>query len=336
MVRGMLAFFAVLMFSALALTGCYLSAGVDFMEAPDDSSADTDGDTDVDSDVDGDSDSDTGSDTGADSDIDTDTGESTDTGSDADADTDADTDGDADADTDTGSSTDTGTEPECPELGPGDIFVTAPSSAYPDKFIMNAEMRVMYFPDFTAVGNDNTVFLTWRTSADGLPFVSEECFDTLSVATDFPAGVNLRPGSFLVKESSSDDVYVILPSNTRAKITAAAAGPLYGTPAFSDGADDTIQTVPATFWPNLVNTAPDITEARVHAGMIFTVEGGDTAVYYADPDGTIREITAIGFGMNHFQQRFVRQVPASAIEGMEIGDPINAFDPEIDDPTQGG
>jgi hypothetical protein len=318
---------------ALTLGSCYRMEDIGFLVAPGDDSTDGDTDTDIDSDVDGDSDID------SDTDTDTDTDGDSDTDSDSNTDTETETetggDSDSDVDTDTGSATDTGSDLDCPELNPGDIFVTTPSSSEPDKFIMNSDMEVMYFPDYTAVGADDTVFLTWRETAEGLPFVSEDCLDTLTFSPDYPAGVNPRPGSYVIRQPDSDQLYVTLPDNTRAEITPEAAATLYGTPAFEGGADDSFQTVPDAFWPNLVNTAPDITEAMVHPGMIFKAEGDD-AIYYADLDGTIREITAIGFGMNHFQLRFVRLVPASAVEGLSLGTSINGLVPAIADPTQGG
>lgn len=315
----------------LAFGGCYRMEDAGMWLPPvDDGSTDLDGDTDsdIDSDADGDSDSDTDTDTDTDSDTDADTDSETDTGTGSDTDSDA----DVDSDTDGGSDTDMA---DCPELNPGDIFLMEPSSSMPDKFIMNAETQVMYFPDYTAAGDDNTVFFSWRASTDGLPLISQDCFDTLAVPSDYPAGVNLRPGSFVIKRPGLDQLYVVLPNNTKAEITPEAAAVLYGTPAFEDGVDDSFQAVPDTFWPNLVNTAPAITDALVHPGMIFKVEG-ESDIYYADPDGTIREISAIGFNMNFFQLRFVRQVPSSAVAGLTVGEPIGGFIPEISDPTQGG
>lgn len=220
----------------------------------------------------------------------------------------------------------------CPALHPGDIFVVR---CKPMKFIINHQGKALYFP-FTDGAND-ILYNTWRSSNDTVYTIRQSCFDALPVPSTYPGGVNFRPGSFVVKRPTSDQLYVILPGNTRAKITAQVAAKLYA-PANPDaGANDTPIVIPDAFWPHLVNTGPDIVDVRVHPGMLFVVDDGTwILLYYADKDGSIRLVTTAGMVENHFQSRFVRQVPPSAISGMPISKTIDALIPEIDDPTQGG
>jgi len=242
------------------------------------------------------------------------------------------TDAQAQTDTKVDSGSDSGTDaPKCPVLVPGDMFKVA---NFTMKYIVSQEGKAMYFPfPFSTPSDDDGVFHSWRDSDLGLTTVSQDCFDWMAVSNHYPAGVNLRSGSFIVKRPLSDQLYAVLPNNTLAKIPTEIAAALYA-PAYSDGVNDSPVVIPDYLWPNFVNRGPDVIDAHVHPGMIFIISG-DTAIYYA-PDGTVREVTDTGFTANHFQRRFVRQVALSATQGMSFGEPIDGLVPSIADPTQGG
>lgn len=223
---------------------------------------------------------------------------------------------------------------KCPVLNPGDIFTV--SQHPPTEYIINRRGKAMYFPYKFQPDDDDGVYHSWRGSEAGLftISISQDCFDTVQVPSNYPGGVNLRPGSFVVKRPSSSQLYVILPDNTRAPVSPQVVATLYA-PAYSGGENDTALVYLDVFWPNLVNVAPEIIQAHVHPGMLFVVDSGEV-VYYADSDGSIRVVTGSGFTANHFQHRLVRRVPLSATQGMLLGKAISGQVPAIDDPTQGG
>lgn len=213
----------------------------------------------------------------------------------------------------------------CPTLAAGDMIkVTGKAAIY----AIRSDLKVLYFPS----GDE---FKSWRPTYGGYISITQECFDSLSVPSNYPGAVSFHPGSYLIKRPSSDQLYVVEPNNTKATITADLATTLYGTSAYADGVGTKTMTVSDVFWPHYVNNGTAITEAKVHPGMLFKVTGEDKT-WYVDADNKLREVTATGFTANGFQEKFVRVVPATAIAGLTTGDAITAAVPAITDKTQSG
>ncbi len=213
----------------------------------------------------------------------------------------------------------------CPTLVAGDMIKV---TGKPAIYAMRSDLKVLYFPS----GDE---FKSWRPTYGGYVSITQECFDSLPVPSNYPAAVNYHPGSYLIKRPSSDQLYVVQPNNTKARISQSLADILYGSNAYTDGVGAKVMTVSDVFWPHYITDAAEITTATVHPGMLFKVEG-QAATWYVDSDNKLREVSATGFTANQFQQRFVRSVPASAITGMTTGAMLDAEVPSIVDKTQSG
>lgn len=211
----------------------------------------------------------------------------------------------------------------CPTLAAGDMIkVTGKAAIY----ALRNDLKVVYFPS----GDE---FKSWRPTYGGYISITQDCFDSLSVPSNYPAAVGFHPGSYLVKRPSSDQLYVVEPNNTLAKITSALATTLYGTSAYSDGVGAKVMTISDVFWPHYVNRGTDITTAVAHPGMLFKV---DSTTYYVDEDGKLREVTDAGFTANNFQKKFVRTLTSTAIAGLTAGTAISAEIASVTDKTQSG
>ncbi|MDD2758375.1 MAG: hypothetical protein PHD72_03335 [Patescibacteria group bacterium] len=203
----------------------------------------------------------------------------------------------------------------CPTLVAGDMVKV---SGKPAIYAVNSALKILYFPS----GDE---FKSWRPTYGGYQTISQTCFDSLNVPISYPAAVNYHPGSYVVKRASSDQLYVVEPSNKLAKITPALATSLYG-------AAYKVMTVADPFWPHYVNRGTDVTTAKPHPGMLIKV---GTVTYYVDTDNQLREVTAAGLTANGFQTKFIRTLSASAIEGMTKGATITAEIKALTDKTQG-
>ncbi len=204
----------------------------------------------------------------------------------------------------------------CPDLKPGDMIKV---TGKPAIYAVNNSLKVLYFPS----GDE---FKSWRPTYGGYISITQECFDSLMVPSTYPGAVNYHPGSYVVKRPSSDQLYVVVPNNTLAKITPEAAKMLYGV-GFK------VMTVADPFWPHYVNRGADVTEGKPHAGMLLS-NGGKT--WYVDADMKLREVTATGMVANGFQSRFVHIVTDAMIAGMTFGDKIDAEVKAVTDKTQSG
>ncbi len=211
--------------------------------------------------------------------------------------------------------------PTCPTIKAGDMVKVIGKPAI---YAVNKMMEAMYFPS----GDE---FKSWRPTYGGYLSVDQDCFDSLKVPKSYPAAVNYHPGSYLIKRPSSDQLYVILPGNTLAKISANIAEALYGTSAYADGVGSKVMVVDDVFWPHYVKRATDIDIVKAHEGMLIK---SDNKTYYIDADDVMREVTAAGFVANGFQERYVRVVPASALDGMTVGGVISFEISELTDKTQ--
>lgn len=204
----------------------------------------------------------------------------------------------------------------CPTLAAGDM-IKVPGT--PAIYAINNDLKVLYFPS----GDE---FKSWRPSYGGYISITAECFDTLATPATYPGAVNFHPGSYVVKNVSSDQLYVVEPGNTLAKITPEMATALYG-------ADYKVMTVGPAFWPHYINRGSDVTTAIAHPGMLARVDG---VIYYIDASSNTRVVSATGMVANGFQERFVRDLPASAIAGLTAGDAIDAEIVALTDKTQSG
>lgn len=202
----------------------------------------------------------------------------------------------------------------CPTLAAGDMVKVVGKPAI---YALNSALQVLYFPS----GDE---FKSWRPTYGGYISISQSCFDSLSVPSAYPAAVNYRPGSYVVKRPSSDQLYVVEPNNTLAKITAEAAAALYGT-------GYKVMTVSDVFWPHYVNRGTDITTASPHQGMLIKVDG---VTYYVDAGHVLREVTADGMTANGFQTKFVQVLSGSTIDGWVQGDLLESAESAITNKTQ--
>lgn len=219
----------------------------------------------------------------------------------------------------------------CPTLQPGDLFSVCGQTAI-THYIIDPQGEVMYFPN----GTNNDVFESWRDNEEGLITISQSCFDSLWVPVMYPGGVNYRPGSYVVKRiGNNPQLYVILPNNTLAPISAQVVSELC-VPADVGGVGCEPVEIADVFWPSFIRRAPEITVPRVYPGMLFVI-GTGTTVYYTDVNGiAIHEVPSAAFDLNHFQRRFVRRVPQSAVNGTLVGAPMRIYEMLVSDPAQGG
>jgi len=221
---------------------------------------------------------------------------------------------------------------ECPTLAPGDMIKV---SGKPTIYVVNNDLKVLYFP----TGDD---FKSWRPTYGGYTTITQACYDSLSVPATYPGAVNYRPGSFIVKRPSSDQLYAVLPGNSLSKITLEAAKALYGND-FNVKVGTNATTKEAMYknmmvvndrdWPHYVNRGTDITEAIAHPGMLVKV---GTVTYYVNADKTLSEVTETGITANAFLTKFVRTLTAANIAGLTVGTKIDAEVKAITDKSQSG
>jgi len=206
----------------------------------------------------------------------------------------------------------------CPSFQSGNLIKVV---GHPAIYSVSSNGKLLYFPsgdEFKSWNVDNTY--------GGYTSVSQACFDSLPVPNSSPYGVGFRSGATVVKRASSDQLYVVEPNNTLAKITPDAAKALYGT-------SYKVMTVADVFWPNYTNRGADVTEAKVHPGMLAS-NGGST--WYVNTDGSLSKVSAAGMTANRFKTAFVHAVADSAVAGLVQGAAIDAYVPAISDRTQTG
>ncbi|MBP6859070.1 MAG: hypothetical protein KBC69_00390 [Candidatus Magasanikbacteria bacterium] len=215
---------------------------------------------------------------------------------------------------------------ECPDpaLERGTIFAVCPENSV--RYSLNTSYRLVRFPD-------ESVFQSWRTSDVVLPTMNQDCTDGIAVPSQYPSQVNYRPGSYVVSRGSN--LYVVLPHNTLAPITAQVAATLY-VPAEVGGVGSNPIEIADALWPNYTGRANPITEVGAHPGMLFATASG--LIYYVDinrftGDMWKRLVTPTGFEANSFQHQFVRREPPNAAN-IFTGPEIESYDRLISDPTQ--
>ncbi len=203
----------------------------------------------------------------------------------------------------------------CPTLSPGDMVKV---NGKPAIYVVNRFNKIMYFPS----GDE---FKSWNEndSYGGYVTVTQDCFDNgLSTPVAPPAGVNFRPGSYVIQKENTAQLYAVLANNTIAKITDTDAKALYGT-------NYKVMTIKFIFWSNYVNTGADIS-GKVHSGMLVRK---DNKIWYVDGN-SLREVTAAGMSANRFKSAFIHTVPASYVAGFAVGAPIDGSVLELANRTQ--
>ncbi len=205
----------------------------------------------------------------------------------------------------------------CPTLAAGDMIKV---SGKPAIYSVDKMSKVLYFPS----GDE---FKSWNetNSYGGYVTVTQECFDSLPVPSTYPGAVNYRPGSYVVKRPSSDQLYVVEPGNKLAKISTTDAAALYG-------ASYKVMTVADAFWPHYVNRGADIA-GMVHEGMLVSKDG---KTWLVDAGNVLREVTATGMTANRFKAAFVHTVPASYLTATTVGSPVTALESVLSNRTQDG
>lgn len=204
----------------------------------------------------------------------------------------------------------------CPVLNAGDMVkVTGRSAIY----VINKDSKLLYFP----TGDE---FKSWNSndSYGGYTTVTQECYNSElmdKVPNAYPAGVNFRPGSYIVKRASSAQLYVVLPGNKLAKISSVDAQSLYG-------ASFIAKTINDVFWSNYIGRGDDVA-GKVHEGMLIQKDG---LTYYVDSDNVLRQVPTLT--ENRFKSAFIHQVPASYLVGFTIGAPISLKIPNIENRAQ--
>src|SRR3989339_84989 len=193
------------------------------------------------------------------------------------------------------------TETDCATLMAGDLVKTSVS---PVIYAVNADKTKSYFPQ-------GDVFKSW--TADNkytYKLINQACLSSLKSAT----AVLPRPGTYLVKEAASDAVYMVLPGNKLAELSATAATALYGTnykamPA-KGGHTITMDDPSWTFYSQLQvgGFGVKLTESMPTEGALVKV---GTTYYVVGANKTLSEVTATGLTANRFQTKFATTLAAT-------------------------
>lgn len=210
----------------------------------------------------------------------------------------------------------------CPTLSAGDMVKVSGHAAI---YSVNAAGKVLYFPSGDEFKSWSGLSATAANQYAGYVTVTQDCFDSLSVPSTYPGAVNYRAGSVVVKRPSSDQLYVVLPGNSLAKISLADAEALYG-------ASFKTMTVADAFWPHYVNRGADVAGA-VHEGMLVSNAG---KTWYVASGNVLREVTAEGMTANRFKAAYVHAVAASYLVATTVGTQLAALETVLSNRTQDG
>ncbi|MFH1790002.1 MAG: hypothetical protein ABH832_02955 [bacterium] len=218
----------------------------------------------------------------------------------------------------------------CPTLKAGDNIKVV---GRPAIYSVNKDLDLMYYPSGNEFKSWYSDSLTGSYTYKGKYIsVSQACFDSLETPTVMPVMVNYRPGSKVLKRPSSDQLYVILPDNTKQLITDAAAKVLYGASYVPVQMSD-------VFWPGYVNTATGTLDVdssgnvAPHQGMLVKV---GTKTYYVDSASVLKEVDATGMTANRFNSVFVMTLDSANTSGMTMStELVSAEVPTLTDVTQG-
>ena len=211
----------------------------------------------------------------------------------------------------------------CPTLMAGDMIKVSGHAAI---YSVNTAGKVLYFPSGDEFKSWTGLSATAANQYAGYITVTQDCFDSLSVPSTYPGAVNYRAGSYVVKRPSSDQLYVVLPGNSLAKISMTDAKALYG-------ATFKTMTVADAFWPHYVNRGADVA-GTVHEGMLVSNAG---KTWYVAAGMQLREVTAAGMTSNRFKAGWVHAVAASYLAGTSVSaSMIDSLDSALSNRTQDG
>ena len=210
----------------------------------------------------------------------------------------------------------------CPTLAAGDMIKVGSKPAI---YSVNKDGKVLYFPSGDEFKSWSGLSATAANQYAGYVSVTQDCFDSLAVPSAYPGAVNYRAGSYVVKRPSSDQLYVVLPGNSLAKVSVTDAKALYGT-------NYKVMTVADAFWPHYVNRGADVA-GTVHEGMLVSNAG---KTWYVAAGGALREVTAAGMTANRLKSGFVHAVAAAALAGTSVGTALDAAESALANRTQDG
>ncbi len=211
------------------------------------------------------------------------------------------------------------TETDCATLAGGDMVKVDGKAAI---WAVNSDKTRSYFAngDIYKSWTANNLY-TFKT-------VSGDCMASLKAV----GAVFARPGTFLVKESATDKLYVTLPGNKLAEISADAAKAMYGATYLATPAKGgrTLTMDDAT-WVNYSKPGfgTKVTEVAPTEGSL--VKMGST--YYVVVGTTLREVTSTGMTANRFQAKFAYAMAATT--GFTMGSAVTAQESALSDLTQG-
>ncbi len=205
---------------------------------------------------------------------------------------------------------------DCPTFASGQMVKVSGKSAI---YSVNTHNELLYFPS----GEE---YKSWRAddTYGNYTTITEQCFDSLALPTRPPYGVNFRPGSYLVKQSTAEQLYSIQPGNTLRRITTSAAQALYG--------NTPVKTISPLFWSNyIISSAPEISDNTPHPGMFLSNEG---IYFYVDPKNHLRTLSNSALEANTIKQSFFRSIDTSTIASLVRGDSISESTTTLTDVTQ--
>lgn len=207
---------------------------------------------------------------------------------------------------------------DCAALMAGD-FIKATGA---DIWVVNSDRTRSYFPN-------GDIFKSW-TADNQYTFktVSPDCMVSLKAV----GAVYARPGTFLVKEGATDQLYVTLPGNKLAPISADAAKALYGsnyaaTPA-KGGRTLTMDNATWVMFSKTIGSS--LTEAVPTEGSLVKV---GSSYYVAAANKTLRSVDATGLAANRFQTKFAATLAST--DGYSMGASVSAEEASLADTTQG-
>ncbi len=210
----------------------------------------------------------------------------------------------------------------CPTLSAGDMVKVSGKAAI---YSVNKMNQILYFPSGDEFKSWNGLSATAANQYAGYTTITQACFDSLPVPSAYPGAVNFQPGSYILKRTSSDQLYAVLPGNSLAKISSADAAALYGS-------NYKVMTVADAFWPHYVNRGADVM-GTVHEGMLVSKDG---KTWYVAANKVLREVTETGMTANRFKSGWVHAVPASYLIGTTVGTQITALESVLANRTQDG
>src|SRR3989344_1163418 len=211
---------------------------------------------------------------------------------------------------------------DCPTLAAGDMIKVG---SRPAIYSVNKMNQVLYFPSGDEFKSWTGLSATAPNQYAGYISVTQACFDSLAVPSAYPGAVNYRAGSYVVKRPSSDQLYVVLPGNSLAKVSTTDAKALYGT-------NYKVMTVQDAFWPHYTMRGADVA-GTVHEGMLVSKDG---KTWYVDAGMKLREVTAAGMTANRFKAGWVHAVAASYLAGTSVGTMLDAMESTLTNRTQDG